>query len=127
MHNPFGELIGLKIQQQSNNSSTLTLDVTPPLLNPHHVVHGAVLYALADTGMGAALYPSLNAGELCATIEIKMTYFAPVFDGHLVCHTQVINRGKKVAYLESELKQGDKLVAKASGNYAIFTPSAKRQ
>lgn len=125
MHNPFGKLIGLKIKHQGKNDSTLTLDVTPDLLNPQHVVHGAVLYALADTGMGAALYPSLNEGELCATIEIKMNYFAPVYDGSLVCSTQVINRGKKVAHLESELKQGDKLVAKASGNYAIFTPSGK--
>lgn len=127
MHNPFGELIGLKIQHQDKESSTLTLDVTPSLLNPHKVAHGAVLYALADTGMGAALYPSLSEGELCATIEIKMNYFAPVFDGNLICNTQVINRGKKVAHLESELKQGDKLVAKASGNYSIFTPSGKRQ
>ena len=37
-------------------------------MNPHNVVHGAVLYAMADTGMGAALYPTLSADKVCATI-----------------------------------------------------------
>lgn len=37
-------------------------------MNPRNVVHGAVLYAMADTGMGAALYPTLSADKVCATI-----------------------------------------------------------
>lgn len=127
MHNPFGELIGLQMHLQKAGHSELSLAVTPQLLNPHQVVHGAVLYALADTGMGAAIYPTLAEGEMCATIEIKMNYFAPVFDGEIQCQTRLVHRGKKVAHLESELTCGDKLVGKASGNYAIFTPSGQRQ
>ncbi|WP_372759356.1 PaaI family thioesterase [Litorivivens sp.] len=126
MKNPFGELIGLNIARQDAGFSELNLTITPDLLNPHQVAHGAVLYALADTGMGAALYPSLAEGELCATIEIKMNYFAPVFSGDVVCQTRLVHRGKKIAHLESELTLDGKLVAKASGNYAIFKPSGNR-
>lgn len=125
MENPFGELIGLKINRQDAGASELSLAVTPELLNPHHVVHGAVLYALADTGMGAALYPTLPEAHLCATIEIKMNYFAAVYRGDVVCHTRVIHQGKRIANLESELFQDDKLVARANGNYAIFKPSSR--
>lgn len=125
MKNPFGELIGLQIKRQESGRSELSLEVTPPLLNPHQVVHGAVLYALADTGMGAALYPTLAEGEMCATVEIKMNYFAPVFGGEVQCLTRLIHRGKKIAHLESELMSQDKLIGKASGNYAIFKPSGQ--
>jgi acyl-CoA thioesterase len=78
---------------------------------------------MADTGMGAALYKTLGTGELCATIEIKMTYFKAITSGELQCHTTLVNRGKRVAYLESSITQGTVLVAKASGTYAIFRPN----
>lgn len=122
MEHPFAELIELRVEQQHNGHSLLTLAVAPAHLNPHRVVHGAVLYAMADTGMGAALYPSLAPGELCATIEIKINYFKPVHGGTLSCATTVINRGRSVANLEARITSDDVLVAQANGNYAIFTP-----
>ena len=82
---PFADLIALSVDEQSAGASTLRLATDQRHLNPHRVVHGAVLYALADTGMGAALYPTLAPGELCATIEIKINYFKPVASGLLVC------------------------------------------
>lgn len=122
MKHPFAELIDLQAAETKAGASTLTLVVAPQHLNPHEVVHGAVLYALADTGMGAALYPTLAAGEICATIEIKINYFKPVFQGQVVCKTELVNRGKTVANLESRLYVEQVLVAQANGNYAIFRP-----
>ena len=94
MDHPFAELIDLRTEEQRDGHSRLSLVVAPTHLNPHQVVHGAVLYALADTGMGSALYPSLAEGEICATIEIKINYFKPVSTGTLNCITQVVNRGR---------------------------------
>ncbi len=122
MDHPFADLIDLRIVECSAGASRLALTVTESHLNPHRVVHGAVLYALADTGMGSALYPTLTEGEICATIEIKINYFKPVTRGEVVCTTQLVNRGRTVANLESRLFVGDTLVATANGNYAIFTP-----
>ena len=96
------------------------LVVTESLYNPHRVVHGAVFYALADTGMGAALYPSLAPGESCATIEIKINYYRPVTSGKIRCVTKTVHRGKRVANLESSLYADERLVAKANGSYSIF-------
>ena len=122
---PFADLLGLQVRPPGNGSSEGRLTIAAPHLNPHGVAHGAVLYAMADTGMGAALYPTLGAGELCATIQITMHYFKPVASGsEVVCRTQLVNRGRRVAHLESRLAVGDQLVATASGSYAIFTPGA---
>ena len=122
MHHPFAELIALRTDEQGAGHSRLSLRVAPEHLNPHRVVHGAVLYALADTGMGAALYPTLAEGEICATIEIKINYFKPVIEGTLSCMTELVNRGKTVANLESKVFLGKVLVAQANGNYAILRP-----
>jgi acyl-CoA thioesterase len=120
MRHPFAELIELQIAE---GFSKCSLSVDDKHLNPHRVVHGAVLYALADTGMGAALYPSLSEGEICATIQITMNYFKPVHAGCIICTTELINRGKTVAHLESQLFLNDVLVGTANGNYSIFKPA----
>lgn len=126
MQHPFAELLDMQVVEQLDGQGRMRLEVGPDHLNPHGVVHGAVLYALADTGMGLALYPSLAEGEICATIEIKINYFKPVHGGVLDCQTQVVNRGRSVANLESRLFVGGRLVAQANGNYAIFKPGARR-
>lgn len=122
MKHPFADLIALRTAEQGPGSSRLELRVTTDHLNPHQVVHGAVVYAMADTGMGAALYPTLADGEICATIEIKINYFKPIAQGLLRCETALVNRGKTIANLESRIYLGEVLVAQANGNYAIFKP-----
>lgn len=121
---PFAELIDLVVEEQRSGYSRLGIAVTERHLNPHAVVHGAVVYALADTGMGAALYPTLAPGQICATIELKINYFRPVTSGWLSCVTELLNRGKNVANLDSRVYVGDVLVASANGNFAIFVPRA---
>lgn len=117
---PFGELIGLDFTRCEEGFSRGVLEVDERHLNPHNVVHGGVIYAMADTGMGGAVYSFLNEDQLCATIEIKIAYMAPVTSGRLTCDTRVVHRGKRIAILESEVKNGEQLVAKATGTYSLF-------
>lgn len=119
-YHPFADLINMHMEQGDPGFSVTSLSVVDKHLNTNNVVHGAVLYALADTGMGSALFPLLEEGFVCATVEIKMNYFKPVFSGTVVCHNQVLNRGKKLANIDSRLYVGDTLVATANGTYAIF-------
>lgn len=125
MEHPFADLIGLRFEAQRAGHSQCTIDVGERHRNPNGMAHGAVLYALADTGMGAALFGTLNPGERCATIQITMNYFKPVATGPVSCTTELVSRGRSVAHLESRLFAAGVLVATANGNYAIFTPSAK--
>ena len=117
---PFGELIGLKFTACRKEYSECTIAIKDKLLNPHKVVHGGVLYSMADTGMGGALYPHLEEDELCATIELKINYFAAVSSGTLTCKTKVVHKGKRIATLESDIECDGKPIAKAIGTYSIF-------
>ena len=119
---PFAELLGFEVESRGDGASRLTLAVGPRHFNPHGLVHGAVLYALADTGMGAALTSVLGADELCTTIEIKINYFRPWKSGLLACTTRVIHRGRTTAALQSALHDGEgRHLAQASGTFAIVT------
>ncbi len=120
MDHPFAEFLGLLVDEQEDGRSRCSLVVTNEMYNPHRVVHGAVLYALADTGMGAAVYPGLVAGEACATIEIKINYYKPVRSGTITCTTETLHRGRRVVNLESSLTCEGRLVAKANGSFSVF-------
>jgi acyl-CoA thioesterase len=117
---PFGEHLGLRFAGLVDGASRYELSIAPEHINPHGVVHGAVLFALADTGMGAALYPTLAPDETCTTIEIKINFHRSAREGLLACASTVVNRGRTIATLESRITQGDRLVASASGNFAIL-------
>ncbi|QDW37264.1 PaaI family thioesterase [Bradyrhizobium sp. KBS0727] len=120
-YHPFAEMMKLRIDERSPGRSTCSIEVAPGIHhNPHHVAHGAVLYALADTGMGAALYPALNDGEICVTIEIKITYFRSAPAGIVRCETVLLNHGRTIANLDSRLYLDDTLIAQANGNFAIL-------
>lgn len=121
---PFADLIGLKITECAEGYSRCELEVTPAFFNPNGVAHGALAYALADTSMGTAVYLGLGPDEFCATVEIKMVYLRAVRQGPLTCESRVIKRGKGVALLESELLNGDRRVATATGTYAILKKEA---
>ena len=118
--NPFGDLIGLNFVSCEGGYSRCVLEVNERLLNPHRVLHGGVIYSMADTGMGGALYSCMEENELCATIEIQVIYLKAVTSGTLTCSTRILHRSRRIASLESEITNGDSLVAKASGTFSIF-------
>ena len=118
---PFADLVGLSFEPTEAGRSRCRVSIRPELLNPHRVVHGAVAYAMADTGMGGALYPLLEKGQSCTTIEIKIVYLSSAGEGELVWDTRVIRKGSRVAVLESEIFESDRLVAKALGTYSIHS------
>ena len=118
--NPFGELIGLSFSQLENGYSRCSLQVTDRLLNGNRVLHGGVVFSLADTGMAGALYTRLNDDESCATVEISIVYLAAVTAGTLTCDSRLVSRSKRIAILQSEVENDGRLVAKALGTYSVI-------
>jgi acyl-CoA thioesterase len=120
MVNPYGELIGWRLLQRENGNSRYELDVAPQHLNPNGVIHGGVLFALADNGMGAALTTLLGEHERCASIAVNITFLKAVTTGTLVCTTRTVQKGRSVAFMESEVSNGEQVVARAQGTFSIF-------
>jgi len=128
LKNPFAELVGftLRIGRRGSGTSATAVDVRPGLLNPNGVVHGGVLFTLADTAMGAALHTTLAPGEYCATIEIKIHFLQPVSKGKIRCRTRLVHRGSRIAVLEAHISVGRLQVAQALGTFTIFVPRPQK-
>jgi acyl-CoA thioesterase len=101
----------------------IRLTVDPAWHNPNGVLHGGVIYAMADSGMGIAISSGLPEGEHCATIEIKINYLATVREGTLISETEVVKQGRNIVFAESRVTDGQgRLVATASGSMFIVRP-----
>ncbi len=115
----FNGWTGMVVKELAGGKSLLTLDIKPHHLNLGGRLHGGVTYALADTGMAMALLSALDEYIDFATIEIKMTYLKSVASGTLTCETHLIRRTRSLAFFESDVRNADNVVAKASGSYFV--------
>lgn len=104
-------------------SAVATLDCDERHLNPNGVVHGAVIFALVDTAMGAATMSIIPAGAICATIEVQQRFLAPARVGPMRAEISVVKAGRRVVHLEARVTGDDVLVATATGSFAVIRPS----
>jgi acyl-CoA thioesterase len=119
--NRFCDLIGLQFTEMEKGFCRTELKITDSHLNPYGTLHGGVVYSLADTGMGGALSTLLEEDERCSTLEIKINYLKSMRSGLLSCDTKVIQKGKNIAFLESEIKNSEGiLMATATGTFNVF-------
>jgi acyl-CoA thioesterase len=117
---PFGELIGMVVQRTGVGAAEARLTVGPDHLNPHGVLHGAVLFALIDTSMGGAAVSVLADGKRPVTIEIQTRFLRPGLAGSVRCEATVVKPGSRVVHLEARVMGDDgKLVATGTGSFAV--------
>jgi acyl-CoA thioesterase len=94
-------------------------------LKAHHrnalgAVHGSVIHALADTGMGAAVASLINVGERCATISMTIQYLGQSEGAFLSATSTVIHRGVQVVHLQTDVvDELDSLCARAVATFHI--------
>ena len=124
---PFASTIGLHFQEPPHQGQAhCWLEVSDHLRNPHGVLHGGILFSMADTGMGAALYTLLDPGESCVTIEIKMNYLLPVIQGRLDCVSRVLHKNSAMGVMESEVRNGNALAATALGTFSRLKTAPRK-
>ncbi len=103
--NDFGflQLLGMQVDTASSGIGRMRILVDERLLHPHQMVHGGVIFALADTAMALALLSVLPAGTRTSTIEAKINFFLPVLAGELVAEATIVHQGRSTAVLESKI------------------------
>ena len=120
---PFGALVGFEFQRLDDECSECVLETREALLNNYGTVHGGAICTMVDAGMGAALWSHKADGERITTIEIKINYLGAVRVGVLKCISKVVQKTRKLAFVESEVTNGGQLVAKATGTYYVSRSS----
>lgn len=124
---PLASILGMVTEEKEKGSATARVQIGAEHLNPHGSVHGAVLFAMVDTAMGAATMSVLDEADMCASIDVQMRFCKAVFDGELVATAIVMQAGKRIIHLQAEVRdQHDELVGFASGSFAVIPRPADR-
>jgi acyl-CoA thioesterase len=123
--NGFGflQLLGMQVDTADSGVGRMHIQVDERLLHPYQIVHGGVIFALADTAMAIALLSVLPAGTRTSTIEAKINFFLPVLAGELVAEATIIHQGRSTAVLEAKIynmHQGERrMIACMVGTFSI--------
>ena len=95
----FGEWMGYSVLKFERNKrkAEVGLKIRKDHLSPAGRVHGGVISGFFDFACGAAVFTTLEKGDFCSTVELKVNYLRPIELGDdLVGKTKVVFRGRKI-------------------------------
>jgi len=112
---PVAHLIGFEAKEIGDGRATVTLTAGPQHANPMGTLHGGILCDIADAAMGMAFASTITPEESFTTVELKINFFRPVWEGCLKAQGKVVRRGRSLGYVECEITdERGQLVAKAA-------------
>lgn len=116
-------LLGMKIVRVELGLGRVSIQVDDRLMHPQQIVHGGVMFTLADTAMSMALFSLLPPGTRFGTVEAKINFLLPVREGELLAEGTLIHKGRSTAVLEATIYNivgGERqTVAKALGTFSF--------
>lgn len=111
--------LGCRLVRLDNGVADVALALEPHLRNRGNVLHGGAIFSLVDITMGLACSSSHGFDQRSVTIECKINYMRSVSEGEVLCVAKVLHAGRRTLVVEAEVLQGEKLVAKAQGTFAV--------
>jgi acyl-CoA thioesterase len=117
------QLLDLHIDNAQDGEGAVSIRVDARLYHPQQIVHGGVIFTLADTAMAMALMSVMSSGTRFSTIEAKINFLLPVRAGALSANATIIHRGRSTAVLEATVYNTNdaerKAVARVLGTFHI--------
>ena len=118
---PVARLVGFRVNTASIGEAKGELRVGIRHLGPGGTVHGGILCDLADATMGIAFLSTLHGRQSAATVELKINFLRPVWNGRLVAMARVVHRGRRLGLVECEVgDERGRLIAKASSTCMVL-------
>jgi uncharacterized protein (TIGR00369 family) len=119
---PIASLLGFKIQSVQLGEAVIEFEMKEDHTNTMGTLHGGVFCTIADTAMGVACFTMLEKGESLTTLELKINYLKPVWNGKLLAVGKVVKKGRLTGFVECDvLDENGQLVARASSTYMTLT------
>ena len=72
----FNRFVGIEFVELHADGATMRLDLGDEHRDAKGIVHGGVVFTLADSAIGTGIYKVL--GKPCTTAEMKINYLRPV-------------------------------------------------
>lgn len=88
---------GFKISKLTDEECILEYEIKESGLNPMGMVHGGILFGLADTSAGAL---SFYTGRKCVTTSATMNYLNPAKEGKVYARATALKIGNRIGYYD---------------------------
>ena len=112
---PVSDLIGMRMIAVDEGTATFDLLAGPQHSSPPGSLHGGILCDLADAAMGCANATRLEEGETFTTVELKINFLKPVWEGRVVAVGSVLKAGRTIALTDCRVTdESGSLVAYAT-------------
>ncbi len=110
-------LFNMKLEEASPEGSCVSMPVTDTMLNGVGIVHGGVLFTLADIAFSAAANFGGKRGTV--TLSSHMNFLAAGRKGPLVAKAKCIRSGRHIAVYNVEIFDADNVLL-ARGTFEGF-------
>lgn len=107
----FNQHLGLRA---GPDACSVTLDTRPE----HEVIPGTIHFAVLATLAEVAAAAAVGAAVVPASVSLHL--IARAEPGALVGRGRLLKRGRRMAFAEGEVVQGERLVAKAAVTFALL-------
>jgi uncharacterized protein (TIGR00369 family) len=120
---PLAATLGIALDEATPDLVRGRLAWRAELCTAGGILHGGALMALADSCGAVCAFLNLPEGAAgTTTIESKTNLLRAVREGTVTATTTPLHRGRTLAVLETELRDGEgKLVAKTTQSQAFLT------
>lgn len=108
------ELLGMEVVEMSEGHAVVTMTVRGDMLNGHAIIHGGLVFTLADTAFAMACN---REGTVTVSSGAEITFFAPAHAGDVLTATAALrsSRGRSGIY-DVEVRNQDGLIAEFRGH-----------
>ena len=111
----FDGLVGPIYEKGAGEDYACGLRVGERHLNRRGVVHGGMLFSLADHALGNMVWERVGQ-KPCATVSLNVDYIAGVRPGDwLECRGRITRETRALVFIKGELVVGDDVVMTATG------------
>ena len=112
---PVARLIGFTLTFIAPGQAHIEFEAGAQHANPMGTLHGGVLCDLADAAMGFAYASLLAEGETFTTLELKINFLRPVWEGRLTATGRLVQGGRTIGLMECDVVDtSGRLVSRAS-------------
>jgi uncharacterized protein (TIGR00369 family) len=124
---PLAEFLGIKFISHSNGQASAEFTAASQHANPMGTLHGGILCDLADAAMGVAFATTLQLDESFTTLELKINFLRPVWNGLLTAQAEVVSRGRTVGMVDCKVTdQKGRLIARATSTCMVLAGQAAK-
>lgn len=110
----FAAFVGIKLVELKPGYAKASLEITDQHLNPVNMVHGGVMFTLADFTFGAAA--NSYGGQVSVALNANISYFKSPKGRILTAEAKEVSSNKKIAgYSIDIFDENKELIARFNG------------